>query len=230
MTGRISEIFSSVQGEGIYAGTPMIFVRFAGCNLKCDYCDTPESQSLENGKILSAEEIIKHVENEFENSKNTSIVSFTGGEPLLHSELISEIVPYFKGKEIKIYIDTNGILHEQFSKIADFIDFVAMDIKLPSSCYAEYWKEHTEFLKISKNKTFIKIVLTAKTAYNEFKRAIEIIEKADISIPLVLQPVTAVRNIETLPFDVIRAFKKLAEEKLTNVSIISQIHKRMGIR
>ncbi|OGS46990.1 MAG: hypothetical protein A2539_09090 [Elusimicrobia bacterium RIFOXYD2_FULL_34_15] len=230
MTGRILEIFSSIQGEGIYAGTPMVFVRFTGCNLNCDYCDTPESQKLEKGNILTTEEIISKIEQELSLSKKTSIISFTGGEPVLHAEIISDIIHNFKSKGIKSYIDTNGTLCENFSKIVDIIDYVAMDIKLPSSCEAEFWREHLEFLKMSKNKTFIKIVLTAKTAYNEFRKAIEIIEQVDSSIPLVLQPVTVIRNIEPMPFDVVRAFRKLAEEKLANVSIIPQTHKKKGIR
>ena len=54
VTGRLSEIFSSIQGEGIYAGRRMLFVRFAGCNLRCRYCDT--RKALEAGPSFRFEE------------------------------------------------------------------------------------------------------------------------------------------------------------------------------
>ncbi|MFA5779500.1 MAG: 7-carboxy-7-deazaguanine synthase QueE [Elusimicrobiota bacterium] len=230
MIGRISEIFTSVQGEGIYAGIHMVFVRFSGCNLQCDYCDTPLSRPAVAGKIKTVAEIIENIEKELSATKKVSIISFTGGEPLLHAETILEIIPHFKKRGIKIYLDTNGTLYEKFSKIADDMDYVAMDIKLPSACSQDYWREHLEFLKIAKKNVFVKIVVTSKSTDNEFKKAVETIAAVDVSIPLVIQPVTPVRNVDTMPFERIRALKKFAETKLENVSIIPQLHKKLGIK
>jgi len=230
MIGRISEIFTSVQGEGMYAGIPMIFVRFSGCNLQCDYCDTPLSRPVVAGKIKTVAEIIEDIEKELESKKNVSIISFTGGEPLLHAEIISEIIPHFKKRGMKTYLDTNGTLYEKFSKIANDIDYVAMDIKLPSACGVEYWQEHLEFLKIAKKNIFVKIVVTSKSTDNEFKKAVETIAAVDVSIPLVIQPVTPLGDIVSMPFEKIRILKKIAEQKLENVSIIPQMHKKLGIR
>jgi len=230
MIGRISEIFTSVQGEGIYAGIPMVFVRFSGCNLKCDYCDTPLSRPAVAGKIQTVAEIIEDIEKELESAKKVSIISFTGGEPLMHAEIISEIIPHFKKRSIKTYLDTNGTLYEKFSKIAEGIDYVAMDIKLPSACSQDYWREHLEFLKIAKKNIFVKIVVTSKSTDNEFKKAVETIAAVDVSIPLIIQPVTPIKNVNTMPFERIRALKKFAETKLENVSIIPQMHKKLGIK
>lgn len=230
MIGRILEIFTSVQGEGIYAGIPMVFVRFSGCNLQCDYCDTPLSRPAVAGKIKTVSEIIENIEKELESAKKVSIISFTGGEPLLHAEIISEIIPHFKKRGIKTYLDTNGTLCEKFSKIADDIDYVAMDIKLPSACGTEYWRDYGEFLKIAKKNIFVKLVVTLKSADTEFQKAVETIAAVDVSIPLVIQPVTPVKNVDTMPFEKIRALKKFAETKLENVSIIPQMHKKLGIK
>lgn len=240
MIGRVGEIFSSIQGEGIYAGTPMIFVRFAGCNLQCNYCDTVIFRNAVAGRALVFDEIIGKIEKELETAKNVSIISLTGGEPLLQVDVLSGIISHFRNAGIKIYLETNGTLYEKFLKIAAETDYVAMDIKLPSACGVEYWKEHLEFLRAVKNDVFIKIVLTEESTNAEFYKAIEIVEKVNKSIPVVLmpaspqiqrgEPASPVEKIKPMSFNNIRLLKEIAEKKLENVSIIPQQHKRMGIR
>ena len=208
----------------------MVFVRFSGCNLRCDYCDTPLSRSIVAGEIKTVTEIVDAIKNEISVAKNVSIISFTGGEPLLHARIIIEVASHFKKDGIKIYLDTNGILYEEFSKVSDVVDYVAMDIKLPSACGLEYWQQHSEFLKIAKKSVFVKIVITLKSTNAEFKKAVMIIADVDTMIPVVIQPVTPVADIEAMPFGKICALKKFAETKLVNVSIIPQMHKKFGIR
>ena len=81
---KINEIFYSLQGEGYHTGTPAIFVRFSGCNLKCDFCDTQH----EEGKMMTDDEIIAEVK------KYPAVtVVLTGGEPSLwiDDELIDRL-------------------------------------------------------------------------------------------------------------------------------------------
>ena len=59
----ISEIFLSIQGESTYVGMPCIFVRLAGCNLACSWCDTPYARSAENSREMTIEEILGEVKN-----------------------------------------------------------------------------------------------------------------------------------------------------------------------
>src|SRR5512140_798032 len=95
MKAPVSEIFASYQGEGIYTGQPQIFVRFVGCNLRCDYCDTPANQSLdENQKYYSLETIISRIKT-LSSQKISGCegsvpktVSLTGGEPLLYPHFL----------------------------------------------------------------------------------------------------------------------------------------------
>lgn len=71
---KINEIFYSLQGEGYHTGTPAVFVRFSGCNLKCPFCDTRH----EEGVLMSDEEILEEV-----NKYPSATVILTGGEPSL---------------------------------------------------------------------------------------------------------------------------------------------------
>ena len=76
---KVNEIFKSIQGESTYAGLPCTFIRLAGCNLRCTYCDT--NYAYYHGKELSDEEIISKIE-----EYGVKCVEFTGGEPLLQEE------------------------------------------------------------------------------------------------------------------------------------------------
>lgn len=71
---KINEIFYSLQGEGMFAGTPAVFIRFAGCNLKCPFCDTKHQE----GKLMTDAEIIQEV-----SKYPCHLVVLTGGEPTL---------------------------------------------------------------------------------------------------------------------------------------------------
>ena len=78
----ILNIFSSRQGEGICVGDPHVFIRFGGCNLVCDYCDTPESIPMKSGLLYTVEAVVDRV-TALEPLAERPVVSLTGGEPLV---------------------------------------------------------------------------------------------------------------------------------------------------
>jgi 7-carboxy-7-deazaguanine synthase len=80
---RIAEIYRSVQGEGLLTGTPSVFVRASGCNLRCWFCDTPYTSWRPEGRDMSTDEIVAQVE-----EWDSRHVVVTGGEPMLFAELI----------------------------------------------------------------------------------------------------------------------------------------------
>jgi 7-carboxy-7-deazaguanine synthase len=80
---RIAEIFHSIQGEGRYTGTPSVFVRTSGCNLRCWFCDTPYTSWNPEGDTLSVEAIVAEVQ-----KYDCEHVVLTGGEPMLVPELV----------------------------------------------------------------------------------------------------------------------------------------------
>jgi 7-carboxy-7-deazaguanine synthase len=98
---NILEIFKSIQGEGIFTGVPSYFVRFAGCNLNCSWCDT--KYSWDNSGIYSVEDIIFTLR-----SSPVKHLILTGGEPLLHQSDITHILTNSQDKIITI--ETNGTI------------------------------------------------------------------------------------------------------------------------
>ena len=96
---RINEIFYSLQGEGFHTGTPAVFVRFSGCNLRCAFCDTKHQE----GKMMSLEEIIAVIDK----YPVAPMVILTGGEPSLFID--EAFVATIKEKTGKfVAIETNG--------------------------------------------------------------------------------------------------------------------------
>ena len=96
---RINEIFHSLQGEGYHSGTPAVFVRFSGCNLRCAFCDTQHQE----GAMFSLQEIVDEV-NRF---PDAPLLVLTGGEPSLFID--EAFVAELKQKtHKKIAIETNG--------------------------------------------------------------------------------------------------------------------------
>lgn len=96
---RVNEIFYSLQGEGRYTGTPAVFVRFAGCNLRCSFCDT----EFETYTEMTEDEIVARVL-----SYPTQHVILTGGEPTL--QLTTSLLQKLNGEESRriVHIETNG--------------------------------------------------------------------------------------------------------------------------
>lgn len=99
----LSELYESIQGEGLLAGTPSIFLRLQGCNLRCPWCDQPESLSFSNRKI-SLEETLKEIKKLLPRH-----VVITGGEPFAHKEL-PLIVKTLLEEGYSVQIETNGTL------------------------------------------------------------------------------------------------------------------------
>ena len=84
MKAPIIEIFSSFQGEGLLIGQRQIFVRFAGCNLNCNYCDTNDSKSEKSGKLMTPQQVTDEINRLL--TPDCRTISFTGGEPSLYPD------------------------------------------------------------------------------------------------------------------------------------------------
>lgn len=229
MRAKIVEIFQSVQGEGRYAGSRQVFVRFYRCNMQCAWCDTPASIGGGRGSFeeYSLHEVMARIQQEGEGCR---FVSFTGGEPLLQKDFLVPLCAQLKSQGYRTYLDTNGIFYEELAEVIKDIDVIAMDIKLPSStkCPA-FWKEHEEFLKIAVQKeVFIKVVISVDTLAEEVRQAAAMVSGRDRNLLFILQPNYFELNSGSI--ERCLEFQKDCSAVLQNVYVMPQIHKMMQLR
>lgn len=244
MKGTLHEIFSSIQGEGLYVGVRQIFLRFTGCNLHCSYCDTNDSTAGYREKFpvemdpgtsrfeyyrnpVAPEELLKIVlqlKPEIHHS-----LSLTGGEPLLQADFLAEFLPLFRGR-CPVFLETNGTLPKNLSKLLPYLDIISMDIKLPSVTNYACWHDQEEFINIALEKElYVKVVLTEDTTQEELEQIMKLMAKADPGIPLVLQPVTPVNGVrEMIPGKYIQ-IQDYFGTALKNVRVIPQTHKILNL-
>ncbi len=237
---EIVEVFSSIQGEGRYVGCRQVFVRLAGCNLACDYCDTPGSRGgAAAGRVeaapgrrdfftvanpVPAGALAGYVNSLLREPHHS--VSLTGGEPLCQAAELADLVPRLAGRR---YLETNGTMPDELAVVLPHIDIVSMDVKLPSTAGREWWDEHERFLRLaSTREVYVKMVLTGATGDEEFRRALSLVAAVDRRIPVVLQPVTPVGSVTGIaPEDVLRLLAA-ALDVVDDVRVIPQTHKMMG--
>ncbi|MDR0977565.1 MAG: 7-carboxy-7-deazaguanine synthase QueE [Endomicrobium sp.] len=235
-TCPIYEVFFSFQGEGLYTGQPQIFVRTAGCNVNCSYCDTSYSKIISyEADYLSSDMLLKNVclvyrENReiFQslNMKNP-VVSITGGEPLIYTAFLKSFFKKLKDKNFDIYLETNGTLPENVKEIVGFCDVVSMDFKFPSDCAKDFWEVHKEFLEVTKEKAFVKCVITKNTKLQEIIKSAELIKSIDQNLSLILQPSI---DRDTPLIQNLYVFYHEAKKMLLNVYLMVQMHKIFAIR
>ncbi|MBI3308240.1 MAG: 7-carboxy-7-deazaguanine synthase QueE [Candidatus Melainabacteria bacterium] len=249
----LSEIYSAIQGEGLLVGARQIFIRFNICDLRCAWCDTPESLvktrdcnvEVDAGKrefesILNPIDI-QHIPS-YISRLNPALhhsISFTGGEPLIQYQAFNKLITAIRSvTDIPLFLETGGHKPDALKKVINHFDFISMDFKLPSSAKAgNYFVEHKEFficaLDFNKNLT-IKIVVTSDTDMNELADSIEMVknvsEKYENKPVIFLQPVTPIND--TKPPNELELLKLQSKmiQKYPYVRVVPQVHKLIGQR
>ena len=153
----VNDIFESISGEinRFHQGRVTTFIRLQGCNLKCDYCDTPESQPLKPQIAVRAS--VQDVINEVERFGHKHVL-ITGGEPSIQEDFFS-LCSALKQKEHLVTVETNGTKH--FS--LDWIDCCVVDYKFQ---YAQLMKM-SMFESLRKELDIIKFVVSKVTEIDE---------------------------------------------------------------
>ena len=181
---KISEMFASIQGESTLQGIPSVFIRLAGCNLYCRYCDTTYARS--GGTEMTVEEIIDKVK-----SFELSFVCITGGEPLLQKET-PELAGKLVGSGYKVSVETNGTIDA--SSLPDNVKRI-IDIKCPGS--GEDGKTFMKNISLRRNGDEFKFVITGREDFEYARHFVSKHNLADIHTVL-FSPVLDVLNPELL--------------------------------
>ena len=240
------ECFSSIQGEGILVGLRQVFLRLCGCNLSCSFCDTPGMSSVPETcqlELTPGRRDFQEIPNPVSLERVVATlagwkkgwpgihhsISVTGGEPLLHAEALADWLPELR-RLFPVHLETNGTLHRELAPLIEHLDWVGMDIKLPSSSGCDgLWGEHEAFLKVAaQSRAYVKLVVSEATKPWEIERSAALVASVDATIPLILQPVTrADGSIPLSPLKMLE-FQELACAVLAEVRVIPQTHKFLG--
>lgn len=159
----ISEIFHSLQGEGVRAGERCVFIRLQGCSLRCSWCDTAYALDHKKGGFdMKGEEILSKIE-EFD----CNFIEFTGGEPLEQAN-IYPLMTFLCDKGYTVAIETGGHINTQFvdTRVIKIIDMKCPDSKMSSL-------NNYENLLLINAQDEVKFVLASRTDYLWAKQIVE---------------------------------------------------------
>lgn len=237
----VTEIFSSIQGEGPYVGVRQIFLRLPQCNLTCPYCDTP-TESLPSLRLerMPGSQVFDFVDNPISVEALFALLqaydftgyhslSVTGGEPLLWAAELADLLPWVKGEGLRVYLETNGTLPEPLSRVLPWVDLISMDIKLPFGGQT-FWAKHEEFLRRSLDKeVFVKIVVHKENTFGDLEKARDLIARVDPTITTVLQPLTEKNGLIAPEPSQVLMWQAYFLDKLKNVRVIPQTHVFLGV-
>lgn len=207
---KVAEIFTSINGEGMYAGRLAVFVRFCGCNLRCSYCDTMWANEECEYRLMSEEDIVDEVIR-----SGVKNVTLTGGEPLLQKDVDIVINKLLAEKDLTVEIETNGSVD-----ISRFIDgekrpVFTLDYKLEGSGMEQYM--NTDNYRYLCDRDTVKFVVSnEKDLYKTYDicKKYSLGEKCNI----IISPVFGRIN----PYDIVQFMK----DRLFNEARLGlQIHK-----
>lgn len=153
---QISEIFYSLQGEGVNIGVPAVFLRLAGCNLRCEWCDTKYSWG--SGEKMNIPEILQKIK-----KYPAKHLVVTGGEPLMQQEELSKLLQ--KLPDYYIEVETNGCFESELNK------YVGQYNCSPKSRLGKYTDQYNYSL-MPKEKTYYKFVVDKKEDLEKIKNFI----------------------------------------------------------
>ena len=207
---RVYSIFNSIDGEVNQWGQGRFstFIRFSGCNLRCNYCDTKYAQDMDCGKEMSVEEILEEVK-----KIGCRKITITGGEPLLQAEMKDFLYLLFN-QGYKVSIESNG----SFRPILNLPYCWVMDWKLASSGMSEYM--NLENFRDLSSEDFVKFVIQDRLDYDDALVVIKRLRILECYATFAFSP--AQDKID--PADLIEWMK---EDKLFDVIVNLQLHKYM---
>lgn len=244
-SGYVSEVFASFQGEGPRVGERHLFLRLAGCPLRCRYCDTPESLvrtpscRIDRGEgagveirpnPLTSAAVRALLEERIAAEPFLDAIAVTGGEPLSQAPFLAAILAGER-LPVPVLLETSGTQPGRLVEVLDRIDVVSMDVKLPSnSGERDFWREHEAFLTLAARRAlYVKVLVDRGTAVGEVARAAALVAAHAPQAPLYLQPITLAGGGVDVDASLLARFHAVARAQVTHVRILPQTHKMLGV-
>ena len=167
------ESFYSIQGEGTHSGKPSYFIRLAGCDVNCDWCDVKDSWDIDSSQYKSIDEITDEIK-----KFSTDLVIITGGEPLMHN--LTDLTSALKKLGKKIHIETSGT-----HPVSGYFDWICFSPKKFKKPLDEFFKMSNELkIIISKDSDF----RWAEYLLRQIKNKPELILQAEWSKSKIINP------------------------------------------
>lgn len=240
----LKEIFSSLQGEGIFIGRRQLFVRLARCNLACAYCDTDyadaptwraEAGPGEIGEYtypnpVSREFLTGLIRRWRSSSPWHHSLALTGGEPLVQEQALAAWLPSVS-LVLPVYLETNGTLPEPLTQLMPYLTWVSMDIKLAGiSGLPTPWDAHAAFIEAGRQKICqVKVVVDECTMETELVAAARLVQQRAPEIPLIIQPRT-VAGQPAVSGQRLLSLQTLAARLHNLTLVIPQMHPFLAVR
>lgn len=201
--GWLSEIFLSIEGEGLMVGSPTLFIRMSGCELRCPPCDTKyawdkkdeftiynlNSETQSENPITSDElaNLIKSISNDIKR------IVITGGEPTGQIDYLLKLLPLLQDRFI-ICLETSGANCDSLIEVSPYLKELSLDIKLPSVWEVNInYRENLDILKElieSDIKIWLKCVIKEDTPVDELSEMAREISRIKDDISLYIQPLS----------------------------------------
>lgn len=208
---KIVEKFLSINGEGRRAGELACFIRFAGCNLSCGYCDTKWANDINVAyELMDENQILEYIR-----ATGAVNVTLTGGEPLIQEDIEVLLRRLSQEVGLNIEIETNGaVALGKYIDISDAVTFT-MDYKLPGSGMED--RMCLPNMDILREKDTVKFVISD---YQDMEKAVHIVKKYKLDERLMVFFSSSFLDIE--PKEIVEYMMK---EKLNRVRLQLQLHK-----
>lgn len=171
----VNEIFQSIQGEGVHAGIPAVFLRLQGCNLRCPWCDTKDALDPRGGVLMSLEGTLEQI-----NQYAPNLVVVTGGEPLLQIPGLGILINNLDQHKHRWHLETNGTLTLPPVRL---FDWITVSPKPPD------YDIHPVYASPGQRIDELKIVVTADDTFERIWNYIRGLDSFLKGMTICLQPV-----------------------------------------
>ncbi len=256
----IMEVFASIQGEGLFVGELQVFLRLAGCPLRCNYCDTPESWDAlktaapESSKLRSPFQATCSIAEVELGEPRT--VSVTGGEPLLWPEFLLGLKRVIGPR--RLHLETAGGHPRTLERVLGIFDHVSLDLKLAGDlappqelrgafaglttesvpgavqkeeAESEWAEARVRSLKLLKDHdACAKIVVCGETPASEYESLVDEVAEHAPALPLFIQPATPIRKVTAPEMTDVIQVAEVARERALAVRVLPQVHPFLKVR